>query len=500
VLSVVGDDDATTAVALYLEGIRDGRRFVEEVSRVARVKPVIALKVGGSEAGQRAVTSHTGALAGEDAVYEAALLRAGVIRVTRTDELFEVASALSSQRIPEGDRVAILTNAGGPGVAATDAVVRNGLVMATLSKESLAALNQILPEAATKANPVDMLASASKEQYKEALSILLSDSQVDSVMVILPPPPHFPPDEAVEVMEPVIASSHKPVIMTLMGGTSVADASLRMHKAGIPCFTFPEQSARALAALSHRRAIASAQDHEGADRSEAIDLGGIAPSLADETGFLRPDLAGDIAAACGIDVAPLVFGHDLNGVSRIADELGYPVAVKVASKDVVHKTDVGGIRLGIGSSDELADVAEELIGEVHQSLPQATLEGLIIQPMQPAGIDVVVGAVRDPQFGPVVMFGSGGVSVELDNDTTFDLAPVTRREAHKMIRSTRVGHRMISPRGPHSYDIDAVADVIYRISELIAQVREIDEFEINPLRVFEEGSGVVAIDVRCRMR
>jgi acetyltransferase len=497
-LTIVGDDPETSAVALYVEGVRDGRMLVRELERLSRLKPVVALKVGRSEVGQRAVASHTGALAGADAVFDAAFRKAGVVRAIETAELFEMAHALASSVLPRGDRVAILTNAGGPGVAATDAVVRQGLHLASLSPQTIHALGELLPRAATTANPVDMLASASADHYRRALELLVSDDEVDSILVILPPPPHFPADAAIDRMGPVLTGSDKPVVVTLMGGPGVRKASQKLYALGIPSYTFPEQAARALWALHRRQQLLGEIDPDREDPLEQLDLGGLVAGIPDETGFVRPDIAADIAAACGIPMAPTIFGEDPEGVALIAGRLDFPVAVKVASSRVVHKTDVGGVRLGVPSPTDIVSAGEHLLDEVQDAVPDAVLEGLVVQPMQAAGIDVVVGAVRDPQFGPVVMFGSGGVEVELERDVVFALAPVSREEALRMIQLTRVGNRIRHPRGPVHYQVEAVADAIYRTSALISQVDEIDEFEINPLRVFDDGSGAVAIDVRCR--
>ena len=501
VLEPVAADPHTRVLTLYLEGVTDGRRFVEAASRVSPWRPVIALKVGRSTAGRRAVTSHTGALAGEEAAYNAAFRRAGVIRAETSEEMFNWARALAWCPLPRGRAIAVLTNAGGPGVIAADALESRGLKLATLAEATYRALRPILPPFASVANPVDMLASATPQQYAECLRLLLDDRAVDGGLVIVPPPPRDPAEDVAEALIPVIRGATKPVVVALMGEHAVRTAAERLRAAHIPDYRFPEQAASALAVLVER----SASLHRSTFQPAAF--GGVRPEAVRRllSAYRREfgpvivqEPAARVLEAYGVPTAPMAMARTVNEAAQIAARFGFPVALKVASPDIPHKSEVGGVRLGVATRSALASDFNALLESVREARPAARIDGVCVQPMLPPAQELIVGAARDPQFGPLVMAGSGGVEVEGLRDVAFALAPLSRDEAEGMLEATWAGRRLRGYRNLPAADREAVIDTILRIGRLTADVEEIQEIEINPLSVFPAGRGALAVDVRVR--
>ncbi len=497
-LSVVADDEHTKVLTLYLENISDGKRFIEEARGVVAKKPIVALKVGRSESGQRAAASHTGALAGAESAFDAAFEKAGVFRADTTEEMFDWARALAWSPLPKGRRIAILTNAGGPGVIAADSLEHDGLELATLNPDTVAALTKLLPPAASVHNPVDMLASASTEHYAEGLRILLADPNVDGVLVIMPPPPMYPAEDAADAMIPVIQASEKPTIVVLMGSTQIVEASARLQAARVPDYPFPERASSSFARLAER-----AEFLQGMDESEAlldgVDIESARALLADAKSgtWLNPSLADRLMSAYGISTSPIKLAPTADAAVELAAELGFPVVMKIASPDISHKSDVGGILLNVGSAAEVAESYKMLMARVQAQRPRATLEGVHIQRMIPQGQEVIIGAVRDPQFGALMMFGSGGVEVEGLKDVAFGLAPLSLQDAEKMLVKTWAGKKLAGYRNIAAVDRSALIDTLRRLSQLAHDLPEIAEIEINPLTILEQGN--VAVDVRVKI-
>jgi acetyltransferase len=483
-LAALAEDEHTRAIVLYMESVSDGRRFVDVARRVTLRKPVIALKVGRFEAGQKAAASHTGALAASDTAFEAAFEKAGILRANSAEQMFDWARALVDCPLPRGSRFAILTNAGGPGVIAADSLEDNGLQLAQLNESTLGALSATLPPAANIHNPVDMLASASPETYATCLKILLSDDNVDGALVILPPPPMFKAGDVAEKLVEIIKRFDKPVVIALLGSTLVAEARSTFERSHLPTFPFPERAASALRAL--------------VKRANFIDDG---PLTLDHKIVQRPwsmvsNSLDELLAAYNIPTAPIKLAHDLREAESIANELGYPVVLKIASPDILHKSDVGGVALNILNDETLLDAYTKVMSSVKASRPEARIEGVHIQRKIPSGHEVIVGAVRNPQFGPLMMFGSGGVEVEGLKDVAFALAPLTQAEASKMIRKTWAGRKLQGFRNIPPADEGSVIDVLIQVSHLVLENDSIEEIEINPLRVLTKGA--VAVDVRVK--
>ncbi|RME88038.1 MAG: CoA-binding protein, partial [Anaerolineae bacterium] len=443
VLPHVAADEHTRVLTLYLESVSDGRRFVETARTITRHKPLIALKVGRSEAGQKAAASHTGALAGAETAYQAAFEKAGVLRAGTVEEMFDWARALAWCPLPKGRRMAVLTNAGGPGVIAADALEAEGLRLAELSTATLRALSELLPPAASLRNPVDMLASATASQYAHSLGLLLGDPGVDGVLVVLPPPPMYPAENAVEAMLPVIRKSEKPVVVALMGSTQIERAAEVLRAAHVPDYRFPERAASALARLAERaefldKAPAEAESPPEPDLRAARALLAGAPSGS----LLDPEQSDRLMRACGIPTAPLRLTRNPEEAARVAEEMGFPVVLKVASPDIAHKSDIGGVLPGVETPEEAHRGYAQLLARARAARPEARLEGVLVQRMIPQGQEVILGVRRDPQFGPLVMFGSGGVEVEGLRDVAFALAPLTAREAQELIERTWAGRKL----------------------------------------------------------
>ncbi|MEO8358147.1 MAG: acetate--CoA ligase family protein [Chloroflexota bacterium] len=483
VLSMLAAEEHTRVIVLYMESVADGRRFVDVAQKVTRDKPVVALKVGRFESGQKAAASHTGALAASDTAFDAAFEKAGILRADSAEQMFDWARALADCPLPRGSHFAILTNAGGPGVIAADALEHNGLHPAKLNEPTLKALITNLPPAASVFNPVDMLASASPETYAACLKLLLEDENVDGVLVILPPPPMFKAEDVAEKLVEVIKQFDKPVVVALMGSTLVEKARSIFEHSRVPSFPFPERAASALGALVKRAEYL----HQG-----RLTIDHIVHRQSSIVSYSTEELL----AAYNIPSAPIQLARDLHEAIFIANELGYPVVMKIASPDILHKSDIGGVILGIQDATSLQSAYTQIMERAKAARPEAGIDGVHIQRQIPSGQEVIVGAVRDPQFGPLMMFGSGGVEVEGLKDVAFALAPLTQTEALKMIRKTWAGRKLKGFRNIPPADEESVIDVLVKLSHLVLENESIEEIEINPLRVLDKG--VMAIDVRVK--
>jgi len=495
-------DPYTRVVAMYLEGIADGRKFIAEARRAAEQKPLVAIKVGRSEGGRRAVASHTGALAGRDAAYDAAFRKAGVLRAENSEEVFDWARALAWCPLPKGPRMAVLTNAGGPGAIAVDALETSGLKLAELSAKTNAVLRDLLPAAASIRNPVDMLAGAGTAEYANGLDALLSDPGVDGLILVLPPPPMTSAAEVAGAIIPIIRASGKPVVVALMGEDLIVHAARLLRQARVPDYRFPERAAMAMGVLWRRACLLESMPPDpirpdGLRPQEAAEI--LANAARGLDGFVGASQAARFVAAYGVSTPAEALAATADEAAAAAGRLGFPVALKIASPDVPHKSDVGGVRLGLRSEAEVAQAFNEMRSAVAAAAPQAHLLGALVQPMIGGGQEVILGVVRDEQFGPLVMFGAGGVEVETMRDVAFGLAPLSRVEAESLIDSTQAGRRLSGYRNVPPADREAVVEALLRVAQLAIDQPEIAELEVNPLRVFERGKGATALDVRLRL-
>lgn len=498
VLEELERDANTAVIAAYLEGIQDGERFLETAARVGKSKPVIILKAGVTQAGARAVSSHTGTLAGSEKAYSAAFRRCGALRAETVEDLFMLCRGFSTQPPPRGPRVGVITNAGGPGIIASDALERSGLVLASLSEETAASLRSGLPEAASVYNPIDVLGDAGPERYRLAVSQVLPDPGVDALLVILTPQAMTEAEETARVVAEEARGAEKTVFAVFMGGEESTRAEEILREAGIPNFQFPEVAVRTLKAMREYTEYL-ARPHRTLVRFD-VDRGKVRQTFDSVLAHGRKELveveAREVLAAYGLPVARTRLATNLEECIRAAREIGYPVVVKIASPLILHKTEVGGVVVDIRDTDALVNAYEAVTSAARKFVPEASIWGVLVQEMLPPSRELIVGMSRDAQFGPLLMIGLGGIYVEVLGDVSFRLAPVSEEEAMEMLRELKSYGLLKGARGEKAADIDAVVESILRISQLVMDFPEIAEMDINPLRVLEEGKGCLAADAR----
>jgi acetyltransferase len=488
-LDSLAADPHTRVVVAYIEGLPDGRRFVEAARRLTEEKPLVVLKAGRTPSGTRAVASHTGALAGADRAFQAACRRAGALSVDTLEELTDAAVALAYRNPPAGPRIALLTNAGGPVAVGADTLDRCGLQLANLSAETQAQLQQVCPPGTMLGNPVDMLGGAGPTHYVEALRVLLAAPEVDGVMALYVPQAITPPEEVAKAMAQGAADASKPVMGCISGGNFQPSARI-LHEAQIPHYTDPSRAAEGLGMLwrygqrAARRTPAPTR-LEDVERERAARL--IEEAMAQGQDVLDAQLGAQLAAAYGLTVPSSGLASTAEAAVTLAEEAGYPVALKRVAPGVVHKSDVGGVALNLADEAALRAAFEDVVEAGEQAF---------IQRMAPAGREVIVGAQRDAQFGPLVMFGLGGVYVEVLRDVAFRLAPLSAEEAREMVAETAAGKLLAGVRGQTPGDVEAVVETLRRVGQLMADHPGIAEIDLNPLIVGAEGTGAWAVDVR----
>ena len=500
-LAEMAADPQSRVITGYLEGVADGRAFMEAASEAARIKPVVMLKVGRGKGGARAVASHTGALAGSAEAYDAAFSKAGVLRASSLEELFDWARALAWQPLPKGNRVAVLTNAGGPGILAVDALESAGLTLAPLTNATREYLASRCPPHASVRNPVDILAGSGPGTYARALDALLADETVDAAVVIQAPQDWFYPTSLAEVIGEVAAGNCKPVLACIMGLASTADALNILHRRRIPNYAFPGRVASTLAAMLARRRWLDTPPEPPvepfpADRDAAHTI--VTAAVQSGVEILGGAETAALLKAYGLYVPADGLATSADKAASLAQEMGYPVALKVASPDITHKSDVGGVEIGLADADAVRAGFERIRAAVRQKRPGAQVDGVTVQQMIPAGQEIIVGWKRDPQFGPLLLVGSGGTEVELVRDVAVGIAPLIRGEAERMLDDTLAGRRLAGWRGSPPADRAAVIDALLRLSQMSLDWPQIAELEINPLRVLPAGpqGGAFAVDGR----
>jgi acetate---CoA ligase (ADP-forming) len=493
-------DDATRVILMYLENFGNPRKFTRIAREVTRSKPIIAVKAGRTAAGARAASSHTGALAGVDSATDALLAQCGVIRVDSVEELFDMAMAFGRLPVPQGNRVAVVTNAGGPGIIITDACEGAGLSVAELSPETQARLRENLPEEASVRNPVDMIATATPESYRLALEAVLADPNVDAAIAAFVPPLRV---RQQDVARAIVAARHtspdKPMLAVLMGRAGLPEGRADLTDAGVPAYIFPEAAARALAAMyRYRRWL---ERPVGAVRSFTVDrervAGIIEQGRAAGADYLERDDVLAVLEAYGLPVLRSVRAATAEEAAAAAREMGVPVVLKIDSPDVVHKTDVGGVALDIRTEDEVRNAFNTMVTRVREHLPDARIDGVIIERFVKGGRETIIGVSQDPSFGPVIMFGLGGIYVEALRDVTFRVQPVSDIDAHDMVRAIRGVKLLEGLRGEPPSDMAAIEEAIQRVSQLVGDHPEITEMDINPFVALEHGG--VVVDARIRV-
>jgi len=496
-IKTLAEDKQTKVIAAYLESITAGNEFLKAAEAAANLKPVVVLKVGTSSAGVKAASSHTGSLAGADMAYGAAFKRAGVIRAEDFEGLFDAAMAFAMQPLPQGKRVAIITNAGGPGIMAADAAENSGLTVQSLRPAVAGALAAELPPAASVGNPIDVLGDAPPERYTAALEAATNDDTVDAVVALLTPQAMT---DAMGTAQALARSAQggKPLVAAFMGGRDVAEARTELMELSIPSYPSPGRAVAALRAMSDYAAWRNRPPRMvtrfpvNRRRVERV-LARLERIGRSEVGEMD---AKEILRAYDFDIPPGGPATTLDEAVSVAEHAGYPVAMKIASPDILHKSDVGGVRLNLGDADRVRDAFELMMLRIGRQFPEAQINGVYVEKMAEKGREIIVGMSRDPQFGPMLMFGLGGIFVEVMKDVTFYLAPVTAEEAMQMLKATKSYALLRGARGQSAVDLAAIANALQRISQLVTDFRQIKELDINPLLVGPVGSGAVVVDAR----
>ncbi|MCE5268232.1 MAG: acetate--CoA ligase family protein [Planctomycetaceae bacterium] len=505
-LDYLAKDEKTKVIAMYLEDITNGRRFMETVRDIfwETHKPMLCLKSGRSPEGARAVSSHTGSLAGSDSVYDALLVQSGVQRVDTIAELFDYATIYTAQPLPRGNRVAIITNAGGPGIMATDAAVRCGLKLAELSESTKESLKKSLPPTASTRNPVDVVGDARADRYEAAIRTVLSDKNVDMGVVILTPQSTTEPTETAAIIPEAIKGIDKPVVCSFMGAKDVAGGVKLLREAAIPSYPLPEDGIKSLAAASWlvalqdlpRRQTPEFKNLE-VDRAKKI----VADLLNNHTErYLTQADCRPLLSCYGLPLLKSAIAKNVEEAVKAAESFGAPVVMKVMSADVVHKYDAGGVILNVHGGEEARAAYNKILANVEKAVPGAKIEGILVEEMARKGVEVILGASRDERFGPLMMFGLGGTLVEVLKDVSFRLAPMWQTSAERMVRQIRSFKVLDGFRGNPPSDVPAIVDTLLRLSAMVCNHPEISECDINPLIVHANGEGCSVADSRIMLR
>ncbi len=500
-LKFLAHDEQTQVIVGYLEDITSGDDFIKAAEEASVNKPVVILKAGTTKAGMKAASSHTGVLAGSETAYGAAFMRSGVVRADTFEDLFDYATAFAMQPLPKGNRVLIITNAGGPGTMAADAVEKAGMQVAELDRNTHTSLREKLPSAASFGNPVDVLGDADPERYVSALMAAQDDPEVDAIIIILTPQAMTKAAETARAIASNLKGD-KPVLVSFMGGHAVMPGRDELGAAGLPDYESPERAVNALRAMyeyaswHNRPPRIVTRFRVNRRRVERI----ISRRL--RTGRLQiGEVKGkSILQAYGFQVPEGHLATSADDAIGIAGRIGYPVALKIVSPDIVHKSDMGGVRLNVPNPGAVRDSYDLMMIRIGQRAPDAWIEGVYVERMLDPGLEVIIGMSRDSQFGPMLMFGLGGIFVEIMKDVTFHLAPITESEAVQMLKSTRSYEILEGRRGQKGVDLKAIANGLQRISQLTTDFPQIAELDINPFIVGEIGTDPWVADARLTLK
>ena len=506
IIDYLVEDPKTDHILLYIEGVRSARRFVSALRAAARVKPVILMKVGRHPAGSRAAVSHTGAIVGLDDVFDAVVKRAGVVRVTTIGQLVAAAQALAAHVRPQGERLAIVTNGGGPGVMAADRAADLGIPLAQFTQPTIEALKRSLPESWSHGNPIDLIGDAHPERYRTAVAACLADEQVDGVLAMLAPQAMTAPADAARAVIEAAKGSSKPVLACWMGEEQTAEARRLLGEARIPVFRTPDPAVQMFGHLSsfYRNQRALLQTPGPLAAQGVPDLEGarliVEAALAERRALLSEMESKALLAAFRIPIAHTVVARSAHEAMLIAGELGVPVAMKIDSPDITHKSDVNGVRLNVAGAPAVQSAYQQILDDVKRLRPEARVNGVTVEPMvrRQNGRELMVGVIRDPVFGPAIVFGTGGTAVEVHRDRAVALPPLNQFLVADMIRGTRVAKLLGEFRRMPPVDMDALEEVLLRVSELVCEVPALAELDINPLIADE--AGAIAVDARVVLR
>ena len=502
-LLTLADDQETKVILGYLEGVSNGTRFMEVAKEVSRKKPVIIIKSGRTQAGARAASSHTGTLTGLDTAYEAAFRQCGIIRAETVQTLFDYAIAFAHQPLPRGPNLAILTNAGGPGIIAADAVENSILQMASFRENTISKLRKELPSNASIYNPVDVIGDAGADRYEKAMKTIVDDPGVDSLTVILAPQAMTKIKETAEVIRKISSAvSDKPIVSSFMGRLEVKQGIRILRSGKIPNYSYPERTISALEAMVKYRKWKETPSGKmlsfEVNKKKAENIFTKAKEKSEAN--LTTEETREVLSAYGFSLPQRIVTETSREAISAANSLGYPVVMKIVSPDILHKSDVGGVKVGITEKSQVARSFEDLISNAKRFMPEALILGVTVEEMIAPGKEVVLGSSRDPSFGPLLMFGLGGIYVEVLKDVSFRIAPLTFNEAELMIKEIRSYPILKGVRGEEPSDLIAVRESLLRLSQLVTDFSEILEIDINPLMVLPAGKGAVVIDSRLTIK
>jgi len=497
-MEALESDKETAVICLYLESVSDGERFLKAASRIALKKPLIALKAGRTAAGARAASSHTGALAGSTRAYTAAFTQAGVIQVDSLEQLFSYASVLASQPLPKGNKLGIITNAGGPAILASDFAADSALRVSSLENKTIKTLSSFLPAAANVYNPVDLLGDAKADRYEKALTILEKDANVDSLLVISTPQAMSELEKTASLVSTLAKKSKKPVVASFMGGLEMKKAQKILAQNKVPNYNYPEDAVKAIGSLVTYSKIIKrpkAQYKQFDVNNQAVKQV-LDQAKSEQRVNLSYLEVNEILSSYGLKVPRSYLVKSVKDATESGNKIGYPVALKIASFDILHKTDIGGVKLNLTNGKNVAQAFDSILNNVRRFMPQASVQGIIVQEMVKGGEETIVGISRDPQFGPLILFGLGGIFVEVLKDVSFRIAPLSVMDVKKMLGEVKSYWLLKGARGLKPKDVKAVEDIILRVSALVTDFKEIVEMDINPLMVKDEGKGAIAADAR----
>ena len=500
-LQYLAEDDETNVIICYLESISDDEDFVRTMRETALKKPIIVLKSGSSSAGAAAASSHTGALAGSDLAFDTAFRQSGIMRVETMAELFDLGLAFSKAPLPRGDNVAIITNAGGGGVLTVDAMEKVGLKLVEFDEETTARLKECVTEEGSAKNPIDVLGDAPVSRYKESLEIVLSQDEVDSLIVMVCPTASADPDGIAQAILEERKEFDKPIIVVNMGGPSFEAANEALRDNGVPTYVFPETAVTALEAMTRYAQLENREFDDVIEKVDDVDKDAVAAIFEKVKADGRDTLLGSeayaVAEAYGISAAPIKLSTSADEAAQLAEEMEFPVVLKIASDKILHKSDIGGVKVGISSAEETKATFEEIIANAKAAHPDIVPDGVEVQKMMDTGEEVIVGMIRDKQFGPMIAFGMGGIYVNLIEDVEFNLAKgMSSQEIDEQIEKTKVSKLLAGYRGEAPCDVEEVKEAIKRVARLTLDFPEISELDINPIFVYEEGSSALDIKIK----
>jgi acetyltransferase len=498
IMLALSEDDNTKVILGYIEGIEDGRRFMDVAKEISKRKPIIILKSGVTSSGAKAASSHTGALAGRESAFNAAFKQCGIIRAYTINELFNYALAFANQPLPGGPNIAIITNSGGPGILAADAFDKTNLQLVTLHKETVDKLRSFLPPYASFYNPIDILGDANVERYEKAIQIVLEDEKVDGLIVLLTPTAVVDVEATSMAIANMSNIYKKPILTSLMGKKSVEKASRILIKYGIPNYSYPEEAVYSMNAMNNFRLwVESPQKtypefHGYKQKVEYI----IKKAVEENRERLTESEVHDLLNAYGFVQPRGLFAKTSEEAIAAARGIGYPVVMKVVSPQIIHKSDVGGVRVNLMNKRDVKNAYFDITSKIRHIMPTAQIYGVMIQEMILEGKEVIIGITKDPQFGHMIMFGMGGVYVEVLKDISFRIAPLSKEDAHDMVREIKTFPVLRGVRGEEEVDIEAIEESLLKLSQIAMDFPNIIEADLNPLIVRKRGKGVIVVDAR----